>query len=48
MDPMHEKRERRSNQRFTAEIRAYAASLTNGSGKTPTPETIVVGKGNEI
>ncbi|KAJ9659231.1 hypothetical protein H2198_003235 [Neophaeococcomyces mojaviensis] len=33
----------RSNQRFMAEIRTYAASLTNAVGKSLDPETIIVG-----
>jgi ATP-dependent RNA helicase DDX60 len=41
IDPVEKARANKKNQRFMAEMTAYAASLTNASGKVLTPETII-------
>jgi superfamily II RNA helicase len=45
-DPIAKKRLMRSNQRFMAEMLSYAASLTSTTGKSLTPELILVGASN--
>ena len=45
-DPKTKARSMRMNQRFMAEMLSYAASLTNTTGKSLTPELIVVGATN--
>ena len=42
-DPLQKKRAMRSNQRFMAEMFAYASSLTGANGKGLKPELIIVG-----
>lgn len=46
-DPKARARELRSQQRFMAEMQAYATSLTNANGKSLTPELILVGSSKD-